>query len=342
MARPAHVAQYQRHTLQLITKILNTRPAASPFTLILDDLHQRAAPLVGEIIRRALSRSTKIVVISFESTRFHPSLHHIPASPTTSPASLLSALQTALAGTKESLVVVDSLADLLETGLDLSALFSLVAGTFASTLVGILHTDLAAVPPPPSSHASAYAPPALDLCKFLATTILTVKSFSHVLAARAAAQRSLAEPQQGLRAGAVGVVQRRAATAARGVVVEAEFRRKSGRDESEVFFLRAPREGDYGAPVKGAAFGPLRAEFVVLLAQVDEFRGDVGGAGVGDGGADVESTFNLGLTEKQKVAREGVVLPYFDAQKGEGAGEGGRILYDMGEEDDFDEEEDEI
>jgi elongator complex protein 5 len=342
MARPAHVAQYQRHTLQLITKILNTRPAASPFTLILDDLHQRAAPLVGEIIRRALSRSTKIIVISFESTRFHPSLHHIPASPTTSPASLLSALQAALAGTKESLVVVDSLADLLETGLDLSALFSLVAGTFASTLVGILHTDLAAVPPPPSSHASAYAPPALDLCKFLATTILIVKSFSHVLAARAAAQRSLAEPQHGLLAGAEGVVQSRGANDARGVVVEAEFRRKSGRDESEVFFLRAPREGDYGVPVKGAAFGPLKAEFVVLLAQVDEFRADVGGAGVGDGGADVESTFNLGLTEKQKAAREGVVLPYFDAQKGEGAGEGGRILYDMGEEDDFDEEEDEI
>ena len=31
------------------------------------------------------------------------------------------------------------------------------------------------------------------------------------------------------------------------------------------------------------------------------------------------------------------MLPYFDAQKG--GGEGGRILYDMGEEDDFDEEE---
>ena len=46
------------------------------------------------------------------------------------------------------------------------------------------------------------------------------------------------------------------------------------------------------------------------------------------------------------------MLPYFDAQKlgsgigaggdGEGVGEGGRILYDMGSEDDFDEEEDEI
>ena len=54
-------------------------------------------------------------------------------------------------------------------------------------------------------------------------------------------------------------------------------------------------------------------------------------------------TFELGLTDRQKQEREGVVLPYFDAQKGGGGpGEGGRILYDMGVEDDFDEEEDEI
>lgn len=62
---------------------------------------------------------------------------------------------------------------------------------------------------------------------------------------------------------------------------------------------------------------------------------------------EVETTFNLGLTEKQKRDREGVVLPYFDAQKEGGVagpGEGGRILYDMGAEDrdDFDDEEDEI
>lgn len=61
-----------------------------------------------------------------------------------------------------------------------------------------------------------------------------------------------------------------------------------------------------------------------------------------DGGdtEDAGTTFELGLTERQKADREGVVLPYFDAQKG--GGEGGRILYDMGSEDDFDEEEDEI
>ena len=65
------------------------------------------------------------------------------------------------------------------------------------------------------------------------------------------------------------------------------------------------------------------------------------------------STFKLGLTEKERRDREGVVLPYYDAQRrgrgdiegdaGEsGIGEGGRIVYEMGVEDDFDEEEDEI
>lgn len=56
----------------------------------------------------------------------------------------------------------------------------------------------------------------------------------------------------------------------------------------------------------------------------------------------MDATFSLGLTDKQRKDREGVVLPYFDAQTDVGSGEGGRILYDMGREDDFDEEEDEI
>jgi len=68
-------------------------------------------------------------------------------------------------------------------------------------------------------------------------------------------------------------------------------------------------------------------------------RLDESGEGVED---EITSTFELRLTERQRREREGVVLPYFDAQQGNGPGEGGRILYDMGEEDDFDDEEDEI
>ena len=126
-----------------------------------------------------------------------------------------------------------------------------------------------------------------------------------------------------------------------GIVLEAEFRRKSGRPESETYFLRYGRHSDYHQPLPGQAFGTLKQEFVVLLEQLPAYANKNIAGMVAAAGDEMETSFNLGLTDKQKAAREGVVLPYFDAQKQEG-GEGGRILYDMGEEDDFDEEEDEI
>lgn len=110
-------------------------------------------------------------------------------------------------------------------------------------------------------------------------------------------------------------------------MVRMEHRRRSGRGVEEVFLVGA--EGGVG-----------------LLDDFVGWRGDSGG-GVGgkEGAGEGEgATFELGLTDRQWRDREGVVLPYFDAQArgAEGVGEGGRILYDMGVEDDFDEEEDEV
>ena len=112
----------------------------------------------------------------------------------------------------------------------------------------------------------------------------------------------------------------------RGVVLEMEYRRKSGRGVEEWFFL---------PPVASK-------EKVVLLDDHPLYRrsDSVGGKNATDDVGEELSTFDLGITAKQRRDREGVVLPYFDAQVG--GGEGGRILYDMGVEDDFDEEEDEI
>lgn len=120
-----------------------------------------------------------------------------------------------------------------------------------------------------------------------------------------------------------------------GLVLEMEHRRKSGRAVRGTFFMPPPPAPD------AAGFGGA-----TLLEEHPLFGApDVGGEKEGKGkegeGGGGETTFELGLTEKQREAREGVVLPYFDAQK-EGGGEGGRILYQMGTEDDFDEEEDEI
>lgn len=339
MARPVNVAQYQRHSLQLISRVLNIRTNASPFTLILDDLNQRAMPLVGELVRRGLSRNVNVVVVSFESTRFHPAVRSIPAYGDETGEQILQHIRKVLSEAKESLVVIDSLYELLSVkNVDMGALFNLVAGEFASTLIGVYHQDTI---PNQDAH-KAYAPQPLDLFKYMATTVITCRSFAHVLAAKAAKERSLPEPTHGLLQGAEGIVQCLDANDHRGIVIEVEFRRKSGRPESETYFLRAARRSDYNAPLSGMAFGTLRQEFITLLDQVPAYRSNEVTGLVNAAANEIESTFNLSLTDKQKQAREGVVLPYFDAQKGEGAGEGGRILYDMGEEDDFDEEEDEI
>lgn len=123
------------------------------------------------------------------------------------------------------------------------------------------------------------------------------------------------------------------ANAPSGLVLHVEHRRKSGRGVREWYFL----------PRSGAPAGPRAKETAILLEDHPAYRPvggeeEAGGAGAEEGPE--SSTFELGLTEKQRKAREGVVLPYHDAQKG--GVEGGRILYDMGWEDDFDEEEDEI
>ena len=131
------------------------------------------------------------------------------------------------------------------------------------------------------------------------------------------------------------------------VVVEMEVRRKSGRGVVETFVLIPPTPTASSTPRSSSA----NLSNITLLDEHPLYASTPSGLGAQgqarDEEEEVETTFNLGLTEKQKRDREGVVLPYFDAQKeggALGAGEGGRILYEMGAEDreDFDDEEDEI
>ncbi|KAH4607343.1 elongator complex subunit 5 [Parastagonospora nodorum] len=330
--------QHHRHSIHLMMRVLCLRNNVSPFTLVLDDLNQRAMPFVHEMMRRALSRNIHVIVVSFEATEYDPAIQNIPAYAASSVKQIMQDLRNALELAKESLVVVDSLSDLLEVeGIDIGELFNLVANKYASTLVGVYHQDML----PTQDAQNAYAPQPLELLKYMATSVIVCKSFAHVLAAKAARERSLPEPTFGLLQGAEGIVQCLDANDYQGIVLEAEFRRKSGRPEGETYFLREARATDYSAPTAGMVVGKLKEEFVTLLELVPAYASKEVVGFVNAAADDMESTFNLGLTEKQKQAREGVVLPYFDAQKGEG-GEGGRILYDMGEEDDFDEEEDEI
>jgi elongator complex protein 5 len=213
-----------------------------------------------------------------------------------------------------------------------------------TSLVAVYHTDVPLPSPAVSSGVSSntYNPSPLSLLTYLATTVITVHSLAILLAEKAAQAKSLAAPSFGLAGGVEGVLiglKPRAFTnlqsAEQGIVLELEHRRKSGRGVRDWFFLpNSPSS-------KASGVQPLR-ETVTLLDDHSLFRRPKEESA----GAENElagMTFELGLTERQRLEREGVVLPYFDAQKaGGGAGEGGRILYDMGVEDDFDEEEDEI
>ncbi|KAI0491072.1 Elongator complex protein 5 [Xylaria cf. heliscus] len=225
----------------------------------------------------------------------------------------------------------------------------------------------------------SYTPHPLTTLTHLATAVLRASNLHHAAERRRALNRSLREPEFGLAEGKEGVLVglrgslKAAAVVAGGgggggsgpLVLEMELRRRSGRAVAETFVL-------VPVPVPVPSTGGAKSTQTTISAQTQTTRpelspsklyllsdhpafqdpeavatasaqGRAGGGGGGGGEEDEpESTFNLGLTEKQRRDREGVVLPYFDAQTDIGAGEGGRILYDMGREDDFDEEEDEI
>lgn len=156
------------------------------------------------------------------------------------------------------------------------------------------------------------------------------------------------EPEFGLGEGREGVIVGLRGEKVEGVVVETEIRRKSGRGVVETFVLIQPSLNASPNTPKSAT--DVLSNIILLdehplYSSTPSSLGAQGQAG--EESDEVETTFNLGLTEKQKRDREGVILPYFDAQKeggALGAGEGGRILYEMGAEDreDFDDEEDEI
>lgn len=180
-----------------------------------------------------------------------------------------------------------------------------------------------------------YSPAPSTLLTYLATTVVTIHFLPQILSRKQARDRSLEEPAFGLSEEKEGVlVALKGNVAAPGMVLEVEHRRKSGRIGSGGWFYLPPLV----AKGNGA-----RQDQVCLLRDHPLFS-DGQMVPTHLNGEDTDkSTFDLALTEKQRLDREGVVLPYFDAQKGKGgAGEGGRILYDMGVEDDFDEEEDEI
>jgi len=249
----------------------------------------------------------------------------------------------------DSLMTLASLSEVANSDLNLIAFFASLLQPSAKSkegqppqisMVAVYHTD---IPLSPSFNPakSSYTPSPLSLLSYLATTIITVHSLAILLAEKAAQAKSLVAQSFGLSGEMEGVIvglKPKSSTNLkpdeRGLVVELEHRRKSGRGVREWFFLPSQ------AALTKTATNQYSQEIVILLDDHPLYRSSKKEQ---DGEQEISGmTFELALTDRQKLEREGVVLPYFDAQKAGGGGEGGRILYDMGVEDDFDEEEDEI
>ncbi|KAL1960026.1 hypothetical protein VTO42DRAFT_198 [Malbranchea cinnamomea] len=346
----ASISHRRTHNLLLASKLLNLRDSASPLTLILDSLEQPAAPLLKEYIRRAKLSKTHVTYISFDTLKRpdgvdtfiqtrRKKLSEIAKEVVGSYPSPPQATQTP---PKRCLVIFDSLHPLVsrkgcETPTNIpmymSSLLAPMNPHLQICLLAVYHQDVAV-----QQNFHAYSPSPLSLFTYLATTLITVHSLAHVLAQKAARDRSQIAPLFGLAEETSGIIigrvdQPKNLAGNVGIVLEMEHRRKSGRSITEWYFL--PSSSRYHAQ---------QAKEVVILLQdhpLYQQQEEHGGTQYQESW-EPESTFELGLTERQRRERENVVLPYFDAQKGEGPGEGGRILYDMGEEDDFDEEEDDI
>ncbi|KAK1760767.1 Elongator complex protein 5 [Echria macrotheca] len=351
---PSAQAHQRSHSLLLLQKLLSLRDSASPLTLILDTLEQGAGPLVREFIVRAKLARSKIIFISLATVK-KPRDADVFIKARGKPLKALAAeIATHLpppSTPQKTLLILDTLNPLTNsphTSPLLPAFLTSLLPSPSTSLLAIYHTDV----PVPVPVQSEYAPHPLTLLTHLATTVLRVSSLVQTIAIERARQRSLPPPEWGLAERREGVLigllppQREA-----GVVVDMEMRRRSGRSVVGRFILSPPpplprplqgngNGGDKRGTGTGTGTGSL-----MLLADHPVFATPAGAAdetGSGEGQEQHVTTFSLGLTEKQRRDREGIVLPYFDAQTDIGGGEGGRILYDMDGGDDFDDEEDEI
>ena len=234
-----------------------------------------------------------------------------------------------------AILVIDSLNALASSAPESLAIFLSSILTPVVSIVAVYHTDVPVILP---KSLNEYEPHPFTVLCHLATAILRLSSLRQEIERQKARNRSVEEPEWGLKEDREGVIiglrtRKRDEPWSEGVVIAMELRRRSGRTVSEKFIL---------TPSPGSSAPRADPGRLSMLTDHEMFAAPAEGGDAGEEEAEPESTFNLGLTDKQRKDREGIVLPYFDAQTDIGAGEGGRILYDMGREDDFDDEEDEI
>jgi len=80
----ANLSHRRTHNILLISRLLNQREGASPFTLLLDTLEQPAHPLLREYVRRAQVISLILIrAVHFLTLSAFEEPHNLPLFPET-------------------------------------------------------------------------------------------------------------------------------------------------------------------------------------------------------------------------------------------------------------------
>jgi elongator complex protein 5 len=169
---------------------------------------------------------------------------------------------------------------------------------------------------PPIYH---YFPSPELLISHMCTAVLWVSSHLHHIRKREAESQALPDPIEHESA-LDGIVSTLGSNSPEKIVVELVYRKKSGRKLREKSILNL--SSGQVEPLEETAFSD-ESEAQAML--------------------DFGTTFNIGLTQRQKETKDEVILPYFSAQRtiaDEKEPIGGEIEYTLEAEDDFDDEED--
>ncbi|BFZ61774.1 hypothetical protein YB2330_002850 [Saitoella coloradoensis] len=311
------------HSQPLLTRLLTFKQAnASPLISFLPTLSQSLVPVTRSFVKRALLQDLRVLYVTSESNTKHVRniygaetevIETLRTSPDGSSYNRLSVTQTlgeirsritsANWTPGKYILVIDSL-----RYIDADNVAAFVGALASLRPLSVLVTCSTSVP----EVDGTYSPGKETLLRYLSTTIISPfeeKTFGAV-------SLDDEKPMWPLQLSA----QRQ-----KDLLLTVEHRRKSGRAVLEecVFNIVSSTVRLYTPPAP--SLPPPKEE-----PSVDDVM-----AGL--------TTFNLGMTERERKQKEGVVLPHFSAQDLGGEkdekGDEGSIWYEPGSEDDYDPED---
>lgn len=303
----------------VLLKRVFTFSEVSPFILLTDTAAQTSATVVNEFVHQSKTTtndSINIIFVAFVGIRKPLWANHfisVDTDPQFALNKLSDQIKSAISSpnsskpSQRSIIIIDSLNEINRFHLQ-----SFIQNIMHSnvSILATYHRDIPDHPTEQNSHLSNY-PTALNLLKFMATTILNIDP---CLNARNAFS-NLSELHTKL-----DTLQIPRGLNNNLLQIELINRRKSGRS------LRYNFQID------------TNTHSYNLVNGKDNTGNDI------ENGASLESTdllqglttFNLGTSTKQKLAKDQVDLPFLEAQK---FGAGGAIVYQYEKDDDYDEED---